>query len=100
MTNSHKWTRIAWSDYQYWCYRSRKTQIFINQLIKNAEKTPTNGLGKPEKLVGSLTGLWSRKIDTTNRLIYAVKEGHLIIISCRYHLKPRVSFMSPPRFRN
>ncbi|MGL1044993.1 type II toxin-antitoxin system YoeB family toxin, partial [Vibrio vulnificus] len=28
---------------------------------------------------------WSRRIDDTNRLVYAVDDQALTIISCRYH---------------
>ncbi len=57
----------------------------INRLIEAANREPFSGIGKPESLKGNLTGLWSRRIDATNRLIYAVDDDHLTILSCRYH---------------
>jgi toxin YoeB len=48
-------------------------------------RSPFEGIGKPELLKENLSGFWSRRIDDTNRLVYATEENFLIIISCRYH---------------
>ena len=82
-----KWTKNAWSDYVYWHQHDIATRNRINELVQDAATTPFVGIGKPESLQASLAGLWSRKIDMTNRLIYAVDNKILTIISCRYHLK-------------
>lgn len=79
------WTREAWTDYVYWQNQDRKTLKRINKLIQDAQRHPTSGIGKPEPLRGSLSGFWSRRIDETNRLVYAVDKHQLTIISCRYH---------------
>ncbi|MBS9902360.1 MULTISPECIES: Txe/YoeB family addiction module toxin [Vibrio harveyi group] len=57
----------------------------INKLITDAKRSPFEGIGKPEPLKEHLTGFWSRRIDDTNRLVYAVNDSHLTIIACRYH---------------
>ncbi|ABG41233.1 addiction module toxin, Txe/YoeB family [Paraglaciecola sp. T6c] len=44
-----------------------------------------DGIGKPEPLKENLSDFWSRRIDETSRLIYAVIDSHLTIISSRYH---------------
>ena len=54
-------------------------------LIKAAKNNPFNGIGKPEPLKENLAGFWSRRIDDTNRLVYAVDDNYLTIISCRFH---------------
>lgn len=79
------WTRAAWSDYLYWQTQDKKTLKRINKLVQDAHRSPFEGLGKPEPLKENLTGFWSRRIDDTNRLVYAVDNKQLIIISCRYH---------------
>lgn len=79
------WTSEAWNDYLYWQSQDKKTLKRINRLVLDALRTPFVGLGKPEPLKGGLAGFWSRRIDETNRLVYAVDEGRLTIISCRYH---------------
>jgi toxin YoeB len=79
------WTNIAWSDYLYWQVQDKKTLKRINLLIKDAMRDPKDGIGKPEALKENLSGLWSRRIDDTNRLVYAIEKEQLVIIACRYH---------------
>jgi toxin YoeB len=79
------WTNAAWSDYLYWQVQDKKTIKRINLLIKDAMRDPEDGIGKPEALKESLTGLYSRRIDAVNRLVYAATKDELIIIACRYH---------------
>ena len=85
MTRQLSWTQAAWSDYLYWQEQDRKTLKRINSLIKDAMRSPFEGIGKPEPLRENLAGFWSRRIDEANRLVYAVDEGQLTIIACRYH---------------
>ncbi|WDT84392.1 Txe/YoeB family addiction module toxin [Alteromonas sp. 009811495] len=79
------WTDAAWSDYVYWQTQDKKTLKRINKLIVETKRSPFEGIGKPEALKENLSGFWSRRIDVTNRLVYAVDDNALIIISCRYH---------------
>ena len=79
------WTNAAWSDYLYWQVQDRKTLKRINLLIKDAMRDPEDGIGKPEALKESLSGLYSRRIDAVNRLVYAATKDELVIIACRYH---------------
>ena len=79
------WTEEAWDSYLYWQSQDRKTLKRINKLIQNAKVSPFDGIGKPEPLRENLSGLWSRRIDDMNRLVYAVDDHYLTIISCRYH---------------
>ncbi|MEY3788865.1 MAG: hypothetical protein RLZ75_3073, partial [Pseudomonadota bacterium] len=57
----------------------------INKLIAETIKEPFVGIGKPEPLRENLAGFWSRRIDESNRLVYAVNDEYLTIIACRYH---------------
>jgi toxin YoeB len=65
-------TPDAWEDYIYWQSEDKKTLRRINQLIRDTQRTPFEGIGKPEPLKGNLTGFWSRRIDETNTLVYEV----------------------------
>ncbi|PTQ88482.1 toxin YoeB [Agitococcus lubricus] len=85
MTRLLAWTDEAWSDYVYWQAQDKKTLKRINLLITDCKRSPFEGIGKPEALKENLSGFWSRRIDETNRLVYAVNNSHLTIISCRYH---------------
>lgn len=79
------WTEAAWSDYVYWQTQDKKTLKRINRLIKDTMRSPFDGIGKPEPLKENLSGFWSRRIDETNRLVYAIEANRVTIISCRYH---------------
>ena len=79
------WTEAAWEDYVYWQSQDRKTIKRINLLIKDVLRSPFEGIGKPEALRENLSSFWSRRIDDTNRLVYAVEDEKIVIISCRYH---------------
>ncbi len=79
------WTVEAWADYLYWQTQDKKTLKRINRLIADTQRSPFTGIAKPEPLKENLSGFWSRRIDDTNRLVYAVDVDTICIISCRYH---------------
>lgn len=79
------WTDESWNDYVYWQTQDKKTLKRINKLITDVKRSPFEGIGKPEPLKENLSGFWSRRIDDTNRLVYAVDDSAITIISCRYH---------------
>ena len=57
----------------------------INGLIKGIQRSTFEGIGKPEPLKGNLSGMWSRRIDDTNRIVYYEKDGIIYIVSCKGH---------------
>lgn len=79
------WSAEAWEDYLYWQDTDKKTVKKINEIIKDASRTPFEGKGKPEPLKHHLAGFWSRRITAEHRLVYAVSDDALLIASCRYH---------------
>lgn len=79
------WENRAWDDYLYWQKQDKKTLKRINLLIKDIQRNPFEGIGKPEPLKENLTGLWSRRIDDKNRIVYFEKEEIIYIISCKGH---------------
>ena len=82
----HKiWFDEAWIDYIYWQTHDKKTLKRINHLIKDTERNPFEGIGKPEPLKGDLSSFWSRRIDDTNRFVYRINNDKLEILSCRGH---------------
>ena len=85
MNRKLAWTQEAWKDYIYWQTQDKKTLKRINKLVNATVKKPFEGIGKPEPLRENLSGFWSRRIDDTNRLVYAVDDEYITIISCRYH---------------
>lgn len=79
------WTDEAWHSYVYWQTQDKKTLKRINKLLTDVQRSPFEGMGKPEPLKENLSGFWSRRIDDTNRLVYAVDDTAITVISCRYH---------------
>jgi toxin YoeB len=78
-------TNACWDDYLFWQTQDKKTLKRINELIKSAQRTPFEGIGKPEALRENLSGYWSRRIDQEHRLVYEASDEQLTIIACRYH---------------
>ena len=75
----------AWEDYLYWQNADKKTLKRINALIKEIQRTPFSGTGKPEQLKFGLSGYWSRRIDREHRLVYKVMADDLLIAQLRNH---------------
>ena len=79
------WEDRAWDDYIYWQTQDKRTLKRINALLKDIKRSPFEGIGKPEPLKENLSGMWSRRIDEENRIVYYAENGILYIISCRGH---------------
>lgn len=79
----------AWEDYLYWQRTDPKVLVRLNDLIRECQRTPFKGTGKPEPLKGSLSGWWSRRITQSDRLVYRIagtgQEQRLEIAQCRFH---------------
>lgn len=79
------WEDRAWDEYLDWQKYDRKSLKRINALIKDIQRNPFEGIGKPEPLRENLSGLWSRRIDGSNRIVYYVKSETIFILSCKGH---------------
>jgi len=79
------WEDRAWDDYLYWQKQDKKTLKRINELIRDIQRNTYEGIGKPEPLKNRLSGLWSRRIDDTNRIVYYEQGGIIYVVSCRGH---------------
>ena len=75
----------AFDDFAAWATQDKKTYRKIIGLIKDIQRSPFSGLGKPEPLRHELHGYWSRRIDQEHRLVYMVTNDSVIIIACKYH---------------
>jgi toxin YoeB len=79
------WSEKSWDDYLYWQKQNKNLLKKINTLIRDIERSPFEGLGKPEPLKENLSGWWSRRIDDTHRIVYRIEKGNLEIAQCREH---------------
>lgn len=75
----------AWEDYLYWQQQDRRMLERINKLIKEVQREPYSGIGKPEALKHALSGYWSRRITEEHRFVYKVEADALLIAQLRYH---------------
>jgi len=75
----------GWEDYLYWQKSDKKMLKRINELVKQCQRTPFSGMGKPEALRGHLSGWWSRRISEEHRLVYRMENNQLFILQCRRH---------------
>ena len=84
-------SKDAWADYLYWQEHDREGLIRVNEIIRDVLRSPFNGIGKPEPLVGNFKGWWSRRITREHRLIYRVSgkddDQSLEIAACRLHYR-------------
>ncbi len=79
------WHGDAWDEYCKWMTTDKATLKRINELIKDLRRDPFHGIGKPEPLKHDLSGLWSRRIDEKNRLVYTADGDTVTILSCKGH---------------
>ncbi len=78
-------TEQAFEEYLYWQVQDRKILKRINALLKDINRDPYSGIGKPEGLKENLSGFWSRRIDDTHRLVYRIADGQIEIYQCKGH---------------
>lgn len=79
------WHDKAWREYVWWQTEDKKTLRRINDILKDIDRQPFNGIGKPEPLKGDKQGYWSRRIDGANRIVYKVERDQIIIVQCGGH---------------
>jgi toxin YoeB len=77
----------GFEDLAWWVETDRKKALKIIKLIKEIQKEPFQGTGKPELLKHDLSGCWSRRIDQEHRLVYKVFDHKIRILACRFHYK-------------
>ena len=80
-----EFTESAHEDYLYWQQHDSKKFKRIQALCRAVLKDPCKGIGKPEPLKYDLQGCWSRRIDTTHRLVYKIVKDRIVVLSCKYH---------------
>ncbi len=75
----------AWDSYLYWQKTDKTIVKRINRLIKDIQRNPFEGIGKPEPLKHALSGFWSRRINDEHRIVYKVTENNILIAQLCYH---------------
>ncbi|MBL1208349.1 Txe/YoeB family addiction module toxin [Geminocystis sp. GBBB08] len=75
----------SFDEFNQWAINDKKIYAKIVDLIKDIQRNPFSGLGKPEALKQELSGLWSQRITREHRLVYRVCDQEIVIISCKFH---------------
>ncbi len=83
--NDITFAQDAFNEYIYWQTQDKKTLKKINALLKDIQRSPFDGEGKPEPLKGELAGLWSRRINDKDRLVYQVTGQGITVVQCKGH---------------
>ena len=78
-------TPIAFQEYNEWFENNEQLVIRIKALVKDIDRDPFKGIGKPEPLKGNWAGYWSRRIDLEHRLIYKITDAQILIVKCKGH---------------
>ena len=76
-------TKKAWNEYISWENEDKRILNKLNTLIEDIVRNGNKGLGKPEPLIGDLTGFWSRRLTVKDRLVYTIEDDSVIIVKCR-----------------
>ena len=83
------WSDEAWQDFEYWTTQDKKTLKRILKLLKDIDRNGYNGIGKPEPLIGDLTGYWSRIIDDNNSIVYRIHDDMILIAQYGSHYRDK-----------
>lgn len=75
----------SFDEFNQWAKEDKKIYSKIVTIIKDLQRDPFSGLGKPEPLKHNLSGLWSRRINQKHRLVYRISDEEIVIISCKFH---------------
>lgn len=75
----------AWEDYLYWQQKDRRMVERINKLIREIQRDPFAGIGKPEALKHALAGFWSRRSTDEHRIVYRAEGNSVMIVQLRFH---------------
>ena len=79
----------SWEEFEYWSKNDKKIFKRILEFIKDIDRNGYTGIGKPEALKHDLSGYWSRRIDSGNRIVYKIEDGIIKIVQCGSHYRDK-----------
>lgn len=80
----------TWNKYEELRLKDKILHKNLCKIIKEMQRgDPSKGLGKPEPLKHTLSGLWSRRLSQYDRLIYSFDDEtiHIFAIGGHYDKK-------------
>jgi len=76
----------TWFAYEELREKDKKLHKALCKLLKEMLRSdPSTGLGKPESLKHTLSGLWSKRISQKDRLIYKFDNSNIYIFAIGGH---------------
>ncbi len=78
-------TPTAFNEYNDWFEQDMQIINRIKMLLKDINRDPFKGIGKPEPLKGIWSGYWSRRINNEHRLIYKITPEQIFVVKCKGH---------------
>lgn len=83
------WHDQAWEDYIYWQNQDKKTLKKINNLLKDISRNGYQCTGKAKPLKGDLSGFYSVRIDSKNRIVFEQNNDNIEIAQCGSHYRDK-----------
>ena len=75
----------AFDEFATWAVEDKKVYAKLVRLIKDVDRSPFTGLGKPEPLRYEMQGYGSRRITDEHRSVYRVTDEDIFIVACKFH---------------
>jgi toxin YoeB len=75
----------AFDEFVEWGLTNRTVFERLTKCLRDSQRDPFKGIGKPEPLKHEFQGCWSRRITDEHRLIYRVTANAIVVISCKAH---------------
>ena len=76
----------TWQAYEQLRDKDKKLHKNLCRILRELLRgDPTKGLGKPEALKYSLSGLWSRRISQKDRVIYSFDDECIYVFAIGGH---------------
>ena len=85
MTYKLGFSAVAWDDYLHWQQTDKAVLRRLNVLLRELQRTPFAGIGKPELLRHARAGTWSRRLTEEHRLVYMVDNDFVVVLQARFH---------------
>jgi toxin YoeB len=67
----------AFADLAWWIEKDWAQALWIVRPVREIQREPYSGLGKPEPLKRELSGCGSKRINQEHRLVYRVQDDKM-----------------------
>lgn len=76
----------TWAAYEEFREKNKILHKNLCKILQEMQRgNPAEGIGKPEPLKYQLTGLWSRRLSLSDRIIYRFDENNIYIFAIGGH---------------